>query len=123
MTGAPPYVGLLPPAKGKTASRHRMRCSHCGGRFTLKRHPDKYVRAIRCPHCRSLNVYSCEQARRRELRRQETCHCSAYPFPHRAGSMTFCRENPQWDDPAFVPSRDDELAYDRVIATPRSGCM
>ena len=24
--------------------------------------------------------------RKRRARRQETCHCAAYPFPHRAGS-------------------------------------
>lgn len=97
-----------------------MRCSTCTGRFTLKRHPDQYVRAVRCPHCRSLNVYSCEQARRRELRRQDTCHCHHYPFPHRAGSLTFCEEKPAWCLPGFRPTRDDQLAYERVIATPRS---
>lgn len=110
-----------PPSRGKTGKRHRMRCSKCGGRFTLKRHPDTYRRAVKCPvtTCKSLHVYSCEASRRRELKRQNTCYCSAYPFPHRSGSLLFCRENPAWEN-GFDPSDEDIECYHKTLDTPRS---
>lgn len=113
----------LPPKRGSTKRRHRMRCSHwrgCGRRFTLKRHPDDYVRQVKCPHCKSPHVYSCESSRRRELQRQHTCHCSAYPFPHRAGSLDFCVQSTQWEHEDFQPTAAQIAAYERVLATPRS---
>lgn len=105
-----------------TVNRHRMRCSQgaagCGRRFTLRRHPDLYVRTVKCPHCGSLNVRSDEKNRRRELVRQATCYCAMYPFPHRTGSLRMCLEHPL---SGTEPTDEEILQYQECIATRRSG--
>ena len=104
----------------KTRSRHRMRCSSCGTRFALKRHPDLYVRIVKCPDCKSMNVYSAEASRRREVENQNTCCCNAYPFPHRAGSLRMCHEHHL--GLLGVDPTDEEIRnYQACLATPRSG--
>lgn len=100
-----------------TSNRHRMRCSRCRARFTLKRHPDLYQRAVRCPSCQSLTVYSCEAARRRELAKQETCHCPNFPFPHRSGSLRLCWNHPKIEQ---SPTEEEVEHYKSILATPRS---
>lgn len=110
----------LPPSSGKTGRRHRIRCRDCRTRFTLRRSPEQYRRAVRCPDCRSLNVRSVEMERRREVRRQKTCCCFAYPFPHRAGSLRMCHEHPL----SMEQPTDEEIdAYQTTLATPRQGFM
>ena len=99
---------------------HRMRCSSCGTRFRLKRHPDLYVRLVRCPDCKSHTVYSTEASRRREVERQDTCGCNAYPFPHRRGSMTMCHDNPD-RAAGRDPTEEEVHSYQACLATPRSG--
>lgn len=83
---------------GRCRFRWRMRCSQgkkgCGSRFTLKRHPSKYKREIKCPNCGSTHLQDVEAERQRERARQDTCYCMQYPFPHRAGSLRFCEQNP-----------------------------
>ena len=104
-------------SRSTTRNRHRMRCSSCTQRFTLKRAPAEYKHPPKCPRCRSRLVYSCEAARRRELAKQDTCRCAAYPFPHRAGSLRMCWRHKLAD----VAVTDQEwLDYQAVIETPRS---
>ncbi len=108
-----------------TRFRHRMRCNDCkynpsagGGRFTLKKHPNKYAKAIKCPHCKGLNVVSVEAHRRREIADQDTCCCYPIPFPHRKGSMRFCEHHELAD---IEPNEDDHRYHQSMLETPRSG--
>lgn len=109
------------PPGGTCAKRHRMRCGHgkqgCYARFTLRRHPDQYVRPVRCPYCKSLNVHSVEKARRAEQKKQDTCYCGNYPFPHRKGSLRMCMHHPSIHEEPTDEEKDD---YYRCMDTPRS---
>lgn len=95
-----------------------MRCRDCRTRYTLKQHPDEYRQSWRthCPACKSVNVRSVELERRREMQRQDTCRCFAYPFPHRAGSMMFCHRTAGPLD----PTEEEISAYRSVLDTRRS---
>ena len=104
-------------ARGNTSVRHRMRCSTCGCRFTLKRHPSKYKRQIKCPNGHT-STYSCEAARRRELAKQVRCYCNGVPFPHRAGSILGCDSHPVHPDDW---TKDQERQYEGMMRTPRGG--
>ena len=103
-----------------TRHGHRMRCSRCLTRFRLKKHPDLYVRMVRCPDCDSYTVYSTEASRRREVARQETCYCTMFPFPHRKGSMIMCRNHPD-RVAGMEPTQVEIDEYHGCLATPRSG--
>lgn len=97
-----------------------MRCSKtktCGKRFRLKRHPDSYVQRskVMCPECGGM-AYSDEKNRQNELAKQRTCHCPNYPFPHRAGSLRFCQQNPRAEEP---PTDQEVFDYEACLATPR----
>lgn len=72
-----------------------MRCNrlHCQKRFTLRRHPSEYRRAIRCPGCGTDAVRSVEGERRRWIAKA-SCRCIGYPFPHRRGSLRMCIFHP-----------------------------
>lgn len=63
------------------------------GRFTIKKHPSQYKRGVRCPTCKSFNVRSTEDARRREMAKKELCACNGYPFRHEKGTLRFCAYN------------------------------
>ncbi len=106
----------------RTKYRHRMRCTNtrkCGRRFTLRRHPDSYVRRskVLCPSCGG-QAYSDEKTRKAELAKQETCMCPSIPFPHRLGSILGCDHHPKptedWTD-------EDQWQYEAMWNTPRSG--
>jgi len=109
-----------------TAKRHRMRCNACrrsakgdaSARFTLRRAPHLYVRAVRCPVCKSDDVVSIEAIRRRELAKQEPCECGVYPFKHRAGSLRFCAQNPRATEPE---TEEDMYQYEACLRTARGG--
>lgn len=98
-----------------------MRCGveKCRTRFTLKKAPHLYKRRIKCPTCGDyFKVRSVEAERQRELAKQDTCRCSAYPFPHRKGSMRMCDHHRLRD----VDITDDEYReYMYCLETPRSG--
>lgn len=97
--------------------RHRMRCRRCRKRFTLKRDPWRYARAVRCPACKTVDVRSDEENRRREASRQDTCRCLNYPFPHRKGSLVFCEHATE------EPTEEDHWHYLACLETRRgSGC-
>lgn len=108
-----------------TANRHRMRCykckrncKYCSGRFTLKRHPDKYKRTVKCPCCKNENVYSVEDERRAELARQERCICNNYPFPHNKGTLRMCEHHPL---ARVEPTEEEMHEYRACLETPRTG--
>lgn len=113
---------------GKCKNRHRMRCSEgklgCGRRFTLRKHPLKYKRDPKCPHCGSIHVRDVEKERRAEQDRRlaagKLCRCYAYPFPHNAGSLRFCKEHPLMVQ-GVEPTEDEEYEYEGCLRTPRSG--
>lgn len=83
-------------------SRHRYRCRDCRreGRssynFTLRYAPSHYKRPVRCPRCKSRNVYSREAAYQayEAKRRDEQCLCPGVPHPHRRGSHVLCHHAP-----------------------------
>lgn len=109
-----------------TSKRHRMRCNACrsagrgSGRFTLKRHPDLYVREVKCPVCGETDrLSSQEKDRKLELERRPSHSCSGYPFPHVPGSMRMCTEHPEYIM-GFEPDDDEKRDYESVIATPRT---
>lgn len=102
----------------KTRYSHRVRCRNCRSRQRIKRHPDDYKIARRCLGCGSTKLYSIEEERRRELKKQETCYCMAIPFPHRKGSLRFCEHHPLAD---VVATEEEWEQYQGIIETPRSG--
>lgn len=89
----------------KRFTRWPCRCTACGARRTLPKHPDEYVRPPRCPAgCRILD----DRGRAigwaplrvdwwrmaREWHSPSTCHhCGCYSFPHARG-RGFCFHNP-----------------------------
>ena len=108
--------------RSTTRNRWRMRCSNtrkCGQRFTLRRHPDEYKRRslTMCPSCGG-HAYIDEGNRRKELAKQDTCHCHNIPFPHRRGSVLGCESHPKPMDQWTI---DDERDYEAMLATPRTG--
>ena len=118
---------------GTNAKRHRMICLCCQhkynkahrknehqglhrGRYTLRRHPDKYVIAKyrNCPHCGSDEVRSDEKNRRAEVLKQDTCGCTQIPFPHRRGMHGCDHWEGEWTE-------DDQIQFEGMLSTPRSG--
>lgn len=107
-----------------TAKRHRMRCGHrmCWRRYTLRKHPDKYVRPVKCPHCGNRKKqYSVEGQRRRELQKRKEkrlqCYCNRYPFPHQKGSLRMCDHHPA---KTVEPTEEEYVQYQQCLETPRS---
>ena len=103
--------------------RHRMRCSRsskrgCGRRFTIKRNPEDYRRWPKCPHCGCWDTQSVEASRRAEAEREDTCHCSRYPFPHRAGSLRMCIQHPL-EIEGVEPTAEEWRDYEATVSTPR----
>lgn len=102
--------------------RARRRGEDCTyrGRYTLRRHPDSYVRdsSIACLRCKSLNVRSDEVNRQAEQDRAEHCYCHGVPFKHKVGSIMGCSKHPldleQWTD-------DDHQNYQAMLDTIRGG--
>ncbi len=103
-----------------TKYSHRVRCGNtkCRTRFRIKRHPDSYKIKRKCPGCGGTRLRSIEAERKREAAKQKRCYCSAYPFPHQAGSMRFCEEHSLADVTATPEEWD---AYENTIRTDRSG--
>lgn len=100
----------------RTRAAERYRCLACRGRW---RHKKRLKREPRCPHCgERIRYYSIEAERRRELAKQDTCHCNAYPFPHRAGSMRMCDTHPL---AGVEPTQEEIYDYQGCLETPRSG--
>jgi hypothetical protein len=106
---------------GTNVNRHRMRCARskrgCGRRFTLRQPLSRYRRPVRCPYCRSTQVFDAEKERRADQLRQATCFCAAYPFPHRRGSLRMCSRHPL--NGQDVTDEEHEQ-YQACLATPRS---
>jgi len=76
------------PGKGLDQSGHR---NHCGGRRTLTRMIEFYVRRPHCPNCGADSLTLDRHRMAREVGRgAPTCRCDGYPFPHREGSK-WCR--------------------------------
>jgi len=100
-----------------------MRCSRtrkCGQRFTLKKHPDLYVKnKYVCPVCGGY-AYSDEQNRRNEMAKRENCECPMYPFKHAKGSLRACIYHPK--EIAGVEWTEEEIRdYEACMRTRRSG--
>lgn len=97
-------------------SRHRL--LGCGRRFLLKRAPWKYARAPKCPHCGSVHVedHTAERLVKHRREASERCYCTAYPFPHRGGTLRMCERHAL----AHVEPTDDEIAqWEACMMTPR----
>jgi hypothetical protein len=103
----------------------RMRCrvKACQKRFSVKRHPNLYVRWPKCPACGTrLHTSLVEAERQAEMDRAkargDVCGCSGYSFPHRRGSIAGCVEHP--DRLAGLPMTEDELRHHAAVEqTPR----
>ena len=105
----------------KTRYSVRHQCNNtrkCGVRFRLKKDHREYAKPKRCPIC-SSSINNIEKSRRKELAKQDTCYCLAYPFPHKAGSLRMCDENTLFkqDIPPTQAEWDD---YESCLKTPRS---
>ena len=109
-------------SRSSTRFRWRMRCTNtkkCGRRFTLKRHPDRYIQRWRvmCPSCGG-HAYIDEYNRRRELEGRDQCHCNGIPFPHQRGSILGCDSHPKAPEDWTM---EDEYQYQAMLETPRTG--
>jgi len=123
---------------GTNAKRHRMLCRSCNhsyrrkydagipvgergtfGRYTLRRHPDKYKqqRRINCPHCGSSDVRSVEAVRRREKLKANLCDKLGL-FPHVKGTLLGCECHPKRPDD-WTP--EEQRQVEGMLATSRSG--
>lgn len=72
----------------------RCRCRRCGARHTLRAHPDRRERRLRCPQCRRIewtpkrppraptHVWRVDRYRSMGKESRGTCYCIGYPFPH-----------------------------------------
>lgn len=70
------------------------RCTYCGSRRTLARHPDHYIRT---PPCRTCGRKRWRVDRYRmavELKRKPCTCCTVYVFPHAKG-RGWCINNPK----------------------------
>lgn len=68
------------------------RCSHCGSRRTLARHPDTYVRVPPCRSC-GRKRWRVDRYRDRVELARKPCDCGyGYAFPHAKG-RGWCRYN------------------------------
>lgn len=103
-------------------SRHRMRCRQCRRDkrahydFTIKRAPEKYKRAIKCPVCKSDDVYSREHTYVKAQAKREICYCYGVPHPHRKGTHRLCEFHPLAD----VPLTNDEEWHAMQVADNRT---
>jgi len=67
------------------------RCSNCGRRQTLTKHPEEYTRKhfASCRFCKKAPIVYVDHYRDsgKERKRQgKPCNCLGYSFPHRKGS-------------------------------------
>ncbi len=102
-----------------TRQRVRFRCAaeRCRLRFHKKRRWwQEHGHEPKCPACGAPSR-DIEAERLRELAQQDRCTCSAYPFPHRAGSLRMCVRHAM---SAVYPSDDEIRDYEQLLATPRS---
>lgn len=104
-------------------AKYAMRCANkkaCGRRFTLDKPPHRYYRPVKCPHCKGHNVLdvnaTVQNERARNKREGRTCYCTGYPFPHRDGTLRFCKGHPSY---GLEPSAQELRDYDNTIDTPR----
>lgn len=89
-------------------------------RFTLPRNPDLYKRPVKCPNCKSLDVYSVEAQRRAEIKKQKRCYCGPVPFPHRKASMKWCVHHPENKRAMSNPTEEEKHEYQAMLETKRS---
>ena len=64
-----------------------VRCRKCGGRRTLPKHPDSYLRKpprCRTPGCKS-HEYRVDRYRETKEIGVRGCRCNGYHFPHHKG--------------------------------------
>ena len=100
----------------RTRHAERFRCNVCRTRW---RHRKKRKTEPKCPYCKeTIRIRSIEQERRRELAKQDACHCNAYPFPHRKGTLRMRHHHPMID---VEPTDEEIYDYEACLATPRSG--
>lgn len=115
-------------SRNKCVKRVRMRCSQgkngCGLRFTLKKHPDKYKKQVRCPHCKGTNFQDADKVeRQRRKEASDSCRCDGYPFPHNnKGGLRMCVTNKLFK--AGVEPTEEEIDhYQYILETPRTDWM
>lgn len=89
--------------------RYHCRCRKCDARQVKPRHPDAYVRPPRCRQCGRTGTLRLDKWA--QNRRQITCTCGGYWFPHRMGSPYCWRRKDGTErfpgDPDFKDHRTD----------------
>lgn len=68
----------------KTYSLYRVKCKHCWGRRTLKKHPDLYVSLPKC--CDHTDYWIDWYRTALKEGKRRTCTCLGMPYPHKRGS-------------------------------------
>jgi putative FmdB family regulatory protein len=93
--------------------RHPHRCNACGRRFTLVRPMAHYKIDRECPHCGSSRIFYDTYKRKERLGRKaaSTCLCDGAHYPHRRGSLVWCKFHPAG------PSIDDYLERYQHVST------
>ncbi len=75
--------------------RRRCRCRVCGARQVKAKHPDDYIRRIRCKSCGAFDSLRIDKWADNFGWRYQTCYCDGYHFPHRIRSQ-WCYHNPNY---------------------------
>lgn len=75
--------------------RRHCRCRSCGARQVKARHPDDYLRRIRCTSCGAFDSLRIDRWADGRGWRHKTCYCDGYHFPHRICSE-WCYHNPNY---------------------------
>lgn len=71
---------------------HHYRCTlknTCGARATLPKQIELYQRRPTCPSCKK-DTLKIDPAVDRWNKKQGTCNCDGYHFPHRKGTAPWC---------------------------------
>lgn len=72
-------------AQGTFAGKVRMRCPRrtCHMRWTIRKSPSSYRKWPTCKQCSAPLLIDFYRQYKAEAKKQGTCYCSAYWFPHR----------------------------------------
>lgn len=75
----------------KYRCKKRINGKNCDTIVNLKKKVEDYVIKPKCPNCGSLITYM--DKHRMNRKKTETCFCDGVPYPHRIGSVVFCRHS------------------------------
>ena len=93
--------------KGSCRKRLPFRCSRkqtagsknwCGKHITY-RSPAEVPKDLKCPFCKKGTLLPQKQYLRNSRAKQDVCHCTDLPFPHRRGTFAGCKYwEGEWTD-------------------------